>query len=140
MPQLTTPLVPDRWRWLFAVEVPICFATAAWWVLAPGDFLALSFGVAPSPGAVLLVRQLAGVLFSLLVWTYGRWLFSGRVELRPFRFLQEGLLFGDVFLVLEGLVAFGLPGASPAAALGQIGMAALWGIVRIVFLARNTLR
>ena len=71
------------------------------------------------------------------MWTYGRWIFSGRVELRPFRYLQEGLLLGDVFLVVEGLVALGLPGAWTAAALGQIGMAALWGGVRIVFLARN---
>lgn len=132
-----TPLVSVGWRRTFAVEVPICLATAAFWLFAPGDFTALAFGVPGSPGVNLLVWQLAGVLVSILGWTYGRWLFSGQVELRPFRFLQEGLLLGDVFLVAEGFVALGLPGASPASAAAQIFLATFWGAVRVVFLWRT---
>src|SRR5262249_15262092 len=99
------PQVDRFWRRLFLVEIPICVATSAYWALAPADFVTRTFGVAAVDGAHLaLVRQLAGVVFSLLAWTYGRWLLSGSVELRPFRFLQEGLALGDVFLVVAAIV------------------------------------
>src|SRR5262245_49444642 len=124
-------MLPNRWRWLFLVEVPICFGTAAYWLMAPEHFLQMTFS-ARSADAVhaALVVQLAGVLFSILVWTYGRWLLSGRVELRPFRMFQEGLALGDVFLVAE---AIGFERRTPALN-GQIAMASFWLVVRLFFL------
>ena len=122
------------------IEVPICLATAIYWLAMPEDFLMRSYGVlAPDAGHRLLVLQGAGILVSILVWFYGRWLLSARVELRAFRLFQEGLLLGDLFLVAWGIMALSVPGASAVTALAQVVMASLWGLIRVVFLYRTSI-
>lgn len=129
------PTVSRRWRRAFFVEVPICVGTAAYWLLAPGDYLSRAYGVAATdPGHVGALRQLAFVLASLLGWTYGRWLTSGVVELRPFRYLQEGLALGDVLIVGGALFALVRGEMSPALAAGQMAPASFWLAVRASFL------
>lgn len=131
------PTLSRGWTRAFLVEVPICLGTAAYWLLAPGHYVAQAYG---APAADLahtgLLRQLAFVLASLLGWTYGRWLLSGAVELRPFRYLQEGLALGDVFIIAGAAFAASRGEMAPALAAGQMAPAAFWLAVRVVFLWR----
>jgi hypothetical protein len=129
--------VSPAWRALFLVEVPLTLATCVYWVVAGGSHLTAMYGAASAP-ALALLTQLTGVVFSLVVWFYGRWLLSSRpVELRPFRYLQEGFALGDVFLVLAALDALRRGLGGPAVWIAQAAMAGLWLAVRVVFLVRT---
>jgi hypothetical protein len=132
------PTIDRFWRRFFLVEIPICFATGAYWLVAPGHYVQQTYGVAaPDAAHEGLTRQLAFVLLTVLVWTYGRWLASGRVELRPFRLLQEGLALGDVLIIAGAAHAASTSAMSPAMALAQSAPAAFWLAVRVVFLVRT---
>lgn len=135
---LRFPTVSLRWRRAFFVEVPICVGTAAYWLLAPGDYVARAYGVAAADVAHAgALRQLAFVLATLLGWTYGRWLLSGLVELRPFRYLQEGLALGDALIIAGAASAAARGEMAPGLAAGQMAPAALWLAVRAAFLWRT---
>lgn len=135
---LTAPnQIEHGWRWLFLIEVPICLATAGFWLLAPEQYVAQAYGVEAGDVAhVGLLRQLAFVLLSILVWFYGRWLLSGTVEVRPFRYLQEGLALGDVFIIGGAIFAAASGELDVAMAVAQIIPAGVWLAVRVVFLQR----
>jgi hypothetical protein len=77
------------------------------------------------------------VVASVFVWFYGRWLLSPRVELAPFRWLQEGMALGDVALIALAVKLAEAPGASRGAAAAQALMAGGWLVVRTVFLLRT---
>lgn len=131
-------LLAPGWRWVFVVEVPLTLATGVYWLALTEQFVETMFGAgAACDASIALVVQLACVVLSLVVWFYGRWLLSGRVELRPFRYLQEGFALGDVALVALALGALRDGTGEAAAWSAQAGMAGLWLAVRIVFLART---
>ncbi len=130
-------LVEHRWRWLFLIEVPICLATAGFWLLAPNQYVSSAYGVdAGDLAHIGLLRQLAFVLVSMLGWFYGRWLLSGSVELRPFRFLQEGLALGDMFIIAGAIYATTTGELDASMAVAQMVPAGIWLAVRVVFLLR----
>jgi hypothetical protein len=128
--------VSDRWRRAFLVEVPICLVTAGYWLFAPAQYLSQAYAVEADLAHAAVLRQLGFVLLSILVWFYGRWLLSGRVELRPFRYLQEGLALGDVFIIGAAVHALAVGQLGADMALAQIIPAGLWLAVRVVFLIR----
>jgi hypothetical protein len=109
------------------------------WLLAPEQYLSQAYGVTVGDRAHIgLLRQLAFMLLTILGWFYGRWLLSEAVELRPFRYLQEGLALGDVLIIGGAIYAATVGQLEAAAAVAQIIPAALWLAVRVVFLIRQT--
>lgn len=130
--------VSTRWRRVFLVEIPICLATAGYWLLAPAHYLSQAYAIEADPTHAAVLRQLAFVLLSMLVWFYGRWLLSGRVELRPFRYLQEGLALGDLFIIGAAVHALVVGQLGASMALAQIIPAGLWLAVRVIFLTMTS--
>ena len=126
-----------RWRILFFIEIPICLGTAVYWLLTPGHFVGTTWGIDADAAHVGLSRQLAFVLLSILVWFYARMLLDPRTSLRTFRLFQEGLLLGDVLIILGAVVGASRGEMRSVMALAQAVPAALWGIVRVVFLVRT---
>ena len=124
------------YRALFLVEIPICLATAGYWLFAADHYVRTTFGVAADRGHIGLLRMQAGVLVSILVWFYGRWLIAGVRDLAAFRFFQEGLALGDVFIIVGAAYAASRGEVSVPMSLAQAVPAAFWLIVRVVFLAR----
>lgn len=124
-----------RWRALFRVEVPICAGTVVYWLLAPEHYLGQLFGDLPvDSGHRYLVLQAASTVGTLLVWFYGRVLFAPEIELRTFRYLQEGMALGDAgILALSAWLAL-VARPDPTTLLAQVLLAAFWGAVRVVFL------
>jgi hypothetical protein len=61
-------------------------------------------------------------------------LLGGAIELRPFRYFQEGLALGDVLIIAGAVHAAAVGQLEGAAAVAQIIPAALWLAVRVVFL------
>ena len=128
-------LVSRGWRRLFLVEVPLTLATCVYWLFFAEQFVETMFGAgAASPAALALVAQMTGVVLSLVVWFYGRWLSSGRVEVRAFRYLQEGFAAGDVVLIALAIDALRRGVGEPAAWAAQAAMAGSWLAIRVVFL------
>jgi hypothetical protein len=127
--------VSARWRAIFRIEIPICAATVVYWIVAPEHYVRKMFGDVPiDVGHRYLVLQAASTVATLLVWFYGRVLFAPSIDLRTFRYLQEGMAIGDLgILALSGYLAIaGHP--DPATLVAQVIMATLWGGLRIVFL------
>lgn len=132
-------MVGRGWRRVFLLEVPICLASALYWLACPDQALATIHGIAHAdPVHVSLLAQLAFVVLAVFVWFYGRWLGSGRVQLRPFRYLQEGLILSDGLLIWAAIASLdaGAMQAGPAA--GQITMAGAWLAIRVAFLITTT--
>ena len=129
--------LPRTWRRIFAIEIPLTLGACAYWAFSPGAHLGAAFGAGVAgPAAHSLLTQLTAVVFSLVVWFYGRWLFtSGAIALRPFRYLQEGFALGDVGLIVMAVQQLLQGVGTPAVWIAQAVMAALWLMVRIVFLA-----
>jgi hypothetical protein len=91
-----------------------------------------------SPGAaeVLLLRLYAGTVASLVFGFYAWLLSRPAVHVPTFRAFQACLGLGDVFIVAASLAH--LSTSTRPGMLGvQIGMATLWGIVRVVYLSRR---
>jgi len=138
LPTVTEPRPPSmsaRWRAIFRIEIPICAATVVYWIVAPEHYVRKMFGDIPfDTGHRYLVLHVASTVSTLLVWFYGRVLFAPSIDLRTFRYLQEGMAIGD--LGIRALSAYlattGHP--DPGALIAQIVMATLWGGLRIVFL------
>ena len=133
-----SPHISRRWRAVFRLEVPICAATVAYWIVAPEHYAHRMFGdVAFDGGHRYLVLQAASTVLTLLVWFYGRVLFARSIDLRTFRYLQEGMALGDAgILALSAYLAIaGHP--DRATLIAQVFMAALWGSIRVVFLATH---
>ena len=134
----STATLPRAWRRLFLAEIPLTLGTCVYWAAATEGYLQTLFGAGgASAASFALQSQLTGVVFSLVVWFYGRWLLSaGDIHLRPFRYLQEGFAIGDVFLIV-GAIRFLAKGAeTPAPWVAQAVMAGLWLAARVVFLVR----
>lgn len=116
--------------------MPICSITALYWIVTPGAALEALYGVeAPDAVHASLLAQLAFVVLAVFVWFYGRWLLSGRVALRPFRYLQEGMGMSDAMLIWAAFDGVARGAIQPAAGAAQAIMAAIWLGVRVVFLA-----
>lgn len=124
------------WRNTFLLEVPICLGTAAYWLFGGAQFIQQTWGIAADAAHLGLLRMQAGVIVSLLVWFYGRWLLAGVRDLRGFRLFQEGLAVGDVFIVAGAAYAASRGEISAAMAWAQIVPAVIWLVVRVVFLWR----
>jgi len=129
--------IPRGWWLLFCTELPLVAGTLVYWVVAPDAFLTESIGIA-APGAPerYLLHLYGGVVGTLVLWFYGRVLLAPRLHLPTFRRLQEALGIGDVVIVGLGLQAWGALDAAPAMLAAQIGMAGLWGMVRVAFLIK----
>jgi hypothetical protein len=133
--------VGTAWRRVFLLEVPICLATALFWLVCPDSALTSVHVLAHvDPVHVSLLAQIAIVVLAIFVWFYGRWLSSGRVELRPFRYLQEGMVLSDALLSWVAIAGLASGTMQTAPALAQITMASLWLIVRVAFLIRTAPR
>lgn len=127
--------ISRTWRWIFFIEVPLCVAVGGFWLLAPEQYLSQAYGVEVGDRAhVGLLRQLAFTVLTILGWFYGRWLLGGPIELRPFRYFQEGLALGDVLIIANAVHAAAVGQLEGKAAVAQIIPAALWLAVRVVFL------
>lgn len=127
--------ISHGWRNLFRLEIPICAGTVAYWIIAPGDYIRRMFGDVPvDAGHRYLVLQGASTVGTLLVWFYARVLFAPSIDLRTFRYLQEGMALGDAGIL--ALSAYAAAAAHPDRGMltGQIAMATLWGAIRIWFL------
>jgi hypothetical protein len=113
-------------------------ATVAYWIIAPDEYARQMFGdTAINPGHRYLVWQTASVVATMLVWFYGRVLFAPSIELRTFRYLQEGMALGDAgILALSAYLALAAR-PHPGMLTMQVFMAALWGGIRVVFLWRH---
>jgi hypothetical protein len=131
-------VVPPRWRKVFIVELPLTLGACAYWALAGAAHLETTFGAgAATAAASSLLAQLTAVVFSLVVWFYGRWLLSrGDIPLRPFRYLQEGFAIGDVALIWVAADSLMKGLGSPAVWIAQATMAAVWLAIRVAFLVR----
>lgn len=130
------PAISPRWRNVFRLEIPICAGTVAYWILAPDHYVRRMFGgdVALDMGHRYLVLQAASTVLTLLVWFYGRVLFAASIDLRTFRYLQEGMALGDAgILALSAYLAIAAR-PDPGTLIAQVFMAALWGGIRVVFL------
>jgi hypothetical protein len=66
-------------------------------------------------------------------WLLGR----GDIQLRPFRYLQEGFAIGDVVLIAAAVYCLRSRTGTPALWMTQAAMAGLWLAARVVFLARE---
>lgn len=122
---------------VFAVEIPICLGTCLLWLLAPGTYLGGLFGKRPHDVAdYLLLQQSTAVVFSMFVYFYGRVLLSRRVDLRTFRYLQQALALGDVFVLGASWAAYAYLAPRPEVLFAQVAMAALWLGIRVLFLVR----
>lgn len=127
--------ISRRWRAVFRVEVPICAATVAYWILLPDHYARTLFGdVMPDAGHRYLVLQAASTVGTLLVWFYGRVLFAPSIDLRTFRYLQEGMALGDAGILALSAYVVRVAHPDPGALIAQVLMAALWGTIRVVFL------
>lgn len=127
--------ISPRWRAVFRVEIPICAATVAYWLIAPDRYVASLFGdAALGVAGRYLVMQGASVVLTMLVWFYGRVLFAPAIDRRTFCYLQEGLLLGDLGVL--ALSAYAVRAGHPDAAtlVAQVAMATLWGAIRVAFL------
>jgi hypothetical protein len=129
-------VLPRRWRTVFAIELPLTAGACLYWTLAAPRHLEAMFGPGTaSPAALTVLAQLTAVVFSLVVWFYGRWLLGrGEVQLRPFRYLQEGFAIGDVVLIAVAAHCLRTGAGTPALWIAQLGMAGLWLAVRVLFL------
>lgn len=128
-------LLGRTWRRLFLLEVPICALSVLYWVLTPNAALRSIHGVtAPDPVHASLLAQLGFVVLAVFVWFYGRWLLSGRVALRPFRYFQEGASLSDALLICAACEGMAAGAILPLPGIAQATMAALWLGIRVVFL------
>lgn len=125
------------WRGLFLIEIPICFGTAAYWIVGGGHYVRETWALSADAGHLGLLRMQAGMLLSILVWFYGRWLTAGVRDLAAFRLFQEGLALGDVLIVLGVVFAVTRAEISLKMGLAQAVPAMLWLSVRVVFLLRT---
>lgn len=128
--------LPRGWWWTFIIELPLVAGTLVYWFAAPGAYLESTLGVTPSPQTTYLLHLYGGTVGSLVFYFYARVLLFRPIELRTFRYLQEGLLLGDVAIVVLGLANLDAAGVVPSMAWTQIGVAGFWGLVRVVFLVR----
>ncbi|MFV8749516.1 hypothetical protein ACNOYE_03070 [Nannocystaceae bacterium ST9] len=125
----------NRWKRVFLLEVPICLATALFWLFAPFAALRSIHGLEHADAVHAgLLAQIAFVVLAMFVWFYARWLLGGPVALRPFRYLQEGMCLSDALLIWLALASVENGSMLLGPAIGQAGMAGLWLIVRVAFL------
>jgi hypothetical protein len=131
-------VVSRRWRRIFAIELPLTAGACLYWTVTPTAHVEAMFGAgAATPAALLVLAQLTAVVFSLVVWFYGRWLLGrGDVQLRPFRYLQEGFAIGDIVLIAMAAYCLWTRAGTPGLWIAQGAVAGAWLATRLVFLAR----
>lgn len=130
----TAPL-PPAWPRTFAVEIPLVGGTLVYWILQPRAFLADALGLTDAGIPVLaLLYFYASATASLVFWFYARLLWRPAVHWPTFRLYQEALLVGDVALVLAWIYALTQAPIPRGPGLASVGMATLWGAVRVGFL------
>ena len=132
--------LPAFWRRVFWVELPIVALTVLYWIVDPHGFLKQTFAIDPAPqGAVFLLWAYAAAVFTLVFYFYARMLYFPVVHVPTFRAYQEGLLLGDVLIVIIYAWAALSGTVNAATAWASVGMAMFWGTVRVVFLVRTKL-
>lgn len=126
------------WRIVFGVEVMICAATCASWLLAPEPFLRRVIGIdAPDLRHHLLLLMVANVVFCAYVYLYARLLLDQPFARTAFRRLQEAMALGDVVVLATSAVQIAHLTPDPAMMAAQVGMAALWLVIRVTWLVRT---
>ena len=81
-----------------------------------------------------LVLQGASTVATLFVWFYGRVLFAPSIDLRTFRYLQEGMALGDAGILTLSAYAALAARPDPDTLIAQVAMASVWGAIRVWFL------
>lgn len=128
----------SAWRVIFWIEVVICAATVASWIVAPSAFLEGVFGL---EGADLrhhlLLLTGADVVLCAYVYLYARLLLAKPFPEQAFRFLQEAMAIGDVVMLVLSGVELAYLEADVRLVAAQAFMAALWLTIRVTWLVRS---
>lgn len=148
------------WYWVFLIELPICFGTVLFWLIAPGDYVS-GFVRNRAQGATYmeraLLQQCANVVFCAYCVFYGRMLVSTRScagagssaaqpstwcsrafpHRQAFLWLQQAMGIGDGLMLLQCAYDWGYLDPEPSIIVGQIVMAGGYGLVRLVFLMQQ---
>jgi len=75
------------------------------------------------------------VLFCAYVYLYARLLFAKEFSVTSFRYIQEAMLIGDVFIIIMAIIAgVQIPQVKLGYVAAQIVMAGVWGGLRAAFL------
>ncbi len=136
MPSNEFAPLPRFWRRLFLVELPLVLSALGLWLAAPTTYLRDTVGIAqPGPPEVLLLRLYAGTVGSLVLGFYGWLLLQRSVHLPTFRAFQVCLGVGDLAIFAAGVAHWPATDRHDLLAV-QMGMAALWGVVRSVYVLR----
>jgi hypothetical protein len=133
-PDNTIKPIPQLWRGIFSIEIPLVVFALGSWLFQPETYLRYTIGItAPGEAEIFLLRLYAGTIASLVFGFYAWLLLQPAVHMPTFRAFQVCLAAGDVFIIAASL-AFWSANQRHDTLLLQMGMAALWGIVRVVFL------
>ena len=133
-----TPGLTPLWRGIFTLEIFICLSTVLFWVIAPGDYLEGFYGLdADAPGPYFLLQQTGIVVFCVYVYMYTRLIRSKPFNLQAFKYLQEAMAIGDVFIVYAAVASYTQLQPDTTLFATQVGMATLWGVIRVVWLVRH---
>lgn len=122
------------WRTIFGLEILIVAATCLVWLLRPASLLEGLYGLDADAGAYLLLQQSSNVVFCAYVFLYLRMLRARPFPALPFRWLQEAMALGDVFMLAQSVAMWRLLDATPLLLVAQAGMATLWLGIRVTYL------
>jgi hypothetical protein len=126
------------WRAVFWLEVAICAATSLSWIVAPEPFLRGAIGIeAPDLRHHLVLLLGANVVLCAYVYLYARLLLERPFPRAAFRRLQEAMALGDVGMLATSAVQCAQLSPDPWWMAGQIGMAAVWLAIRVLWLVQS---
>ena len=122
------------WFYLFSLELPLCLATCAYWVLRPADYARAITGVDVGPAAGALLQPAAIVVFCAYFVFYARMLWQRPMVTPAFVWLQQAMALGDVLVLATSALLHHRFHPRPATLAAQVGMASFWLATRLVFL------
>jgi len=123
-----------EWFYIFWLEIPLVMITTLYWLVAPNHYWRKVIGVlTPGPGQRLVLRLYAGVTLTLVGGYYANLLWFAELTDVSFIGFQVMLLVGDLMIMSMTLVYMHHQ-ISNWGLIGQVMMAALWAILRFMFL------
>lgn len=123
-----------EWFYIFWLEIPLVMITTLYWLLTPNHYWRKVIGVlTPGPGQRLVLRLYAGVTLTLVGGYYANLLWFVQLTDVSFIGFQVMLLVGDLMIMSTTLVYMHYQ-ISNWGLIGQVMMAALWAILRFMFL------
>ncbi len=130
-------LSPNWWK-IFLLELPLIAGTVLYALVASEKFARSTFGITEyMPAIGTLMASYASVIATMVGWFYARMLFAPSIHLPTFRRYQEALLLGDIGVIAIWTAALSNGAAQTASVYGGIGMATLWGCIRVIYLLRT---